>query len=75
MAIGLLSLRLLVLKETHHLHKGQLITATLLMMMVANDTYVMVIIFYLTVLNSNSPITVAMLDVEEMVGVVMDMLE
>ena len=71
MDAGLPSLTLLFLKETQHLRKGQMITATLLMIMVENDTNVVVIIFALTVLDSNRTITAAMVDVEDMVGVVM----
>ena len=65
----------LLLKKTQHLHKGHMITATIVILMVANATNVVVIIFLLTVLDSNSLIPAAMVDVEEMVGMVMFMLE
>ena len=50
MTVGLLSLKFILLKETHHLLPGQMIMVTLLFMMAANADIVVVIIFYLTVL-------------------------
>ena len=45
------------------------------MVIVANAMNMMVIIFILTVLDSNRPTEVVMVDVEDMVGVVMSMVE
>ena len=71
MSVGMYSLALLILKETQHLRKGQMIMSTLLVMMAANATNVVAIIFYLTSLDSNRLITEAMVDMEEMLRVVM----
>ena len=49
--------------------------ATLLLLMVTNSTNVVLIIFTLTVLDSNRLIPTAMEYMEDMEGVVMDMLE
>ena len=59
---GLISITFLFLKETQHLQKVQTIMATPLVLMATNNKNVMVIILYLTVLESNRPITVAMVD-------------
>ena len=74
-AIGLPSLTFTFLKEIQHLRKGKMITSTLLVMMFVNATNVVEIMFSLTVLNSNRPIPVAMVDVEDMVVLVMAMVE
>ena len=52
-----------------------MIMGTFFVRMAANATNVVVIIFALTVLKSNRPITEDMVDVEDMVGAVMAMLE
>ena len=75
MEVGLPSLTLLFLKETQHLQKGQTITSILLMLMVTNATDVVIIIFSLTVIDSNIPILAAMVYIEDMVGVVIAMVE
>ena len=62
--VGLISPPLLLLKETQNLLKGKTIMATFVVMMVESATNVAVIIFYLTVLDSNTPIPVSMVDVE-----------
>ena len=74
-AVGLLSLTSLFLKETHNLRKSQMIMETLLVLMDENDRNVVAIIFALTVLDSDSTIPAAMVYMEEMVGVIMIMLE
>ena len=74
-AVGLLSLTSLFLKETHNLRKSQMIMKTLLVLMDENDRNVVAIIFALTVLDSDSTIPAAMVYMEEMVGVIMIMLE
>ena len=53
------------------MYKEQKIMANILVMMAKNYMNVVVIIFTLTVLDSKTPISLAMVDVEEMVGVVM----
>ena len=74
-AVGLPSLTFLLLKETYNLRKRQMIMATLLILIVANDMNVVVIIFTLNVLNPNRPIPEAMVDVEETLGGLMAMVE
>ena len=64
MAVGLSLLMFLLLKESQHLHKGHMITETLLVLMVSNDKNVVVIILTMTVLDSNIPIPEAMVDTE-----------
>ena len=75
MVVSLTPLTLLFLKETQHLKKGQIITATHLILMVTNDINMVVIIFDLILLNSNMLIPESMVDVEEMLGVVVAMVE
>ena len=48
--------------ETHNLLKGQMITATLLVLMAANAKNAVVIIFALNLLDSNRPIPESMVD-------------
>ena len=72
-SVGLPSLKFLFLKETHKFLKVQMIMAILLALMAANATNVVVIIFALTVLDSNRQIPAAIVDMEEMVEVVMAM--
>ena len=62
MAIGLLLQVFLSLKETQYLHKVQIITSTLLVLIKVNYMNVVVIIFSLTVLYSNRPITSEIVD-------------
>ena len=69
MAIGLISLTALFLKETQHLHNEKMIMMNLLILIATNSTNVVVIVFALTILGSNRPIPVDILDVEDMVGV------
>ena len=73
--VGLPSPELLFREETHHYPKGQMIMTTLPKMMAKNYTNVVVIIFTMNVLDSNRPLKVAMVDVGEMVGVVISMVE
>ena len=61
-AIGLLLQVFLSLKETQYLHKVQIITSTLLVLIKVNYMNVVVIIFSLTVLYSNRPITSEIVD-------------
>ena len=74
-SVGLPSLKFLFLKETHKFLKVQMIMAIFLALMAANATNVVVIIFDLTYLDSDRPITVAMVEVEDLVGVVIFMVE
>ena len=69
MAIGLISLTALFLKETQHLQNEKMIMMNLLILIATNSTNVVVIVFALTILDSNRPIPVDILDVEDMVGV------
>ena len=55
-SIGMFSLTVLFLKEIQHLLKGQIIMATLVVLIDANYTCLVVIIFNLTVLDFNRPI-------------------
>ena len=52
-----------------------MIIVTLLVLMVENATNILEIIFFLTVLDYNSKITAAVVDMEDIVGVVVAMLE
>ena len=70
-AVGLLSLTSLFLKETHNLRKSQMIMETLLVVMATNDMNVVVIIFALTILDSKTLIPEAIVDMEDMVGLVL----
>ena len=75
MAVGLPSLKFLLLKVKWPLCKGQTIMATLLVLMAENAMDVVVTIFTLTVLDSNRTIPSSMVDMEDMLGVFMTILE
>ena len=61
------------LQLNRHLPKTN--KSTRLVLIVTNDTNVVVIIFSMTVLDSNMPISTEMVDLEEKVGLVMAMVE
>ena len=71
MTIGLLLLTFLSLKETQHLRKVHTIMENLLVVMATNDMNVVVIIFALTIIDSKTLIPEAIVDMEDMVGLVL----
>ena len=73
--VGLLSLKLMFLYETHHVHNRKTTMTNLLVLMYENATNVVVTIFTLNLIDSKTLIAASVVDLEDILGVVMVLIE